>query len=67
MKAVHISETLVYSNENTWRYVPEDSKLHTRRHENLKSHEVTCLWSAWSDTGANSLRCDAMSFTPTLA
>jgi hypothetical protein len=23
----------------TWQYIPEDSKLHTRRCENLKSHK----------------------------
>jgi hypothetical protein len=38
MKAVHTSETSVNFNVTTRRYIPEDSKLHTRRHENLKSH-----------------------------
>jgi hypothetical protein len=37
MEAVHISETLVYS-ETTWRYIPERSHLHTCCHENLKSY-----------------------------
>jgi hypothetical protein len=39
MKAVRTSETLVYS-ETTQRYIPEGSNLHTRRHENPKSHKI---------------------------
>jgi hypothetical protein len=43
MEAVCNSETSVHSNEITWRYIPEDSKLHTRRRENIKCHkEVLC-------------------------
>jgi hypothetical protein len=38
MKAVHTSETSVYSNETTRRCVPEGSDIHTCRSENLKSH-----------------------------
>jgi hypothetical protein len=38
MEAVRTSETSVYSNETTWRYIPEDSHFHTRRRKNLKSH-----------------------------
>jgi hypothetical protein len=38
MEAVRTSETSVNFNVTTGRYFPEDSKLHTRRHENLKSH-----------------------------
>jgi hypothetical protein len=41
IEAVRTSETSVYS-ETTWRYIPEGSNLHTRRRENLKSHEI--LW-----------------------
>jgi hypothetical protein len=41
MEAVRTSETLVYSNETTRRYIPDDSKLHTSRRENLKSHTET--------------------------
>jgi hypothetical protein len=37
MEAVRISETTVTFNVTTRRYIPEDSKLHTRRRENLKS------------------------------
>jgi hypothetical protein len=38
MEKARTSETSVYSNETTWRYIPEGSHLHTRRRENLKSH-----------------------------
>jgi hypothetical protein len=38
MEAVHTSETSV-NNYFTRKYIPEDNtKLHTRRRENLKSH-----------------------------
>jgi hypothetical protein len=37
MEAVGTSETSVNFNVTTRRYIPEDSKLHTRRRENLKS------------------------------
>jgi hypothetical protein len=40
MEAVRTSETLVNFNVTTRRYNPEDSKRHTRRRENLKSHKV---------------------------
>jgi hypothetical protein len=38
MKAASTSETLVNFYQTTWRYNPEDSHLHIRRRENLKSH-----------------------------
>jgi hypothetical protein len=38
MEAVRTSETSVNFNVSTWRYIPEDSTLHTRGRENLKSH-----------------------------
>jgi hypothetical protein len=38
MEAVRTSETSDDFNVTTRRYIPEDSKLHTRRRENLKSH-----------------------------
>jgi hypothetical protein len=38
MEAVRTSETSVYSNETTRRYIPEGSKLRIRCGENLKSH-----------------------------
>jgi hypothetical protein len=41
METASTSETSVQFNVTTRRYIPEDSKLHTRRRENLKSHIVT--------------------------
>jgi hypothetical protein len=38
MEAVRTSEMSVHFNVTTWCYIPEDSKLHTRRCDNLKSH-----------------------------
>jgi hypothetical protein len=38
-EAVRTSETLVQFNVTTQRYITEDSKLLTRRRENLKSHK----------------------------
>jgi hypothetical protein len=38
IEAVRIFEISVNFNVNTRRYDPEDSKLHTIRRENLKSH-----------------------------
>jgi hypothetical protein len=40
MEAVRTSETSVNFNVTTRRYIPEDSKLHIRRRENLNSHSV---------------------------
>jgi hypothetical protein len=40
MEATSTSETSVNFYETTRRYNPEDSHLHTRRRENLKSHNV---------------------------
>jgi hypothetical protein len=37
MEAVRTSKTSVNFNVTTWRYIPEDCKLLTRRRENLKS------------------------------
>jgi hypothetical protein len=36
MEPVRSSETSVYLNETTRRYIPDDYHLHTRRRENLK-------------------------------
>jgi hypothetical protein len=44
MEAVHTSETSVNFNVTTRRYIPEDSKLHIRRRENLKYHEMRCVF-----------------------
>jgi hypothetical protein len=38
MEAVSTSKTSVNFYETTWRKMPEESHLHTRRRENLKSH-----------------------------
>jgi hypothetical protein len=40
MEAARISEKLVYIQLRTRQYIPDDSELHTRRCENLKSHKV---------------------------
>jgi hypothetical protein len=40
MEAAHISQTSVYFNEITQRYVLEGCHLHIRRRENLKTHKV---------------------------
>jgi hypothetical protein len=40
MEVVRTSETSVNFNVTTRRYIPEDSKLHVRSRENLKSHTV---------------------------
>jgi hypothetical protein len=37
MEAAHTSETSVDIQLRTQQYIPEDSELHTRRCENLKS------------------------------
>jgi hypothetical protein len=44
MEAARTSETSVYFNETTRRYILENSKLHTRRRENLKSHKASCIY-----------------------
>jgi hypothetical protein len=38
MEAARASETSVDIQLRTRQYIPEDSELHTRRRENLKSH-----------------------------
>jgi hypothetical protein len=38
MQAASASETSVNFYQTAWRNKPEDSHLHTRRRENLKSH-----------------------------
>jgi hypothetical protein len=40
MEAASTSETLVNFCQTTMRYNPEDSHLHTRRRENLKSYLI---------------------------
>jgi hypothetical protein len=43
MDAVGTSETSGYFNETTRRHIPEGFNLRTRRHENLKSHNVSVI------------------------
>jgi hypothetical protein len=40
MQAARASETSVDIQLRTRQYIPEDSELHTRRRENLKSHNL---------------------------
>jgi glycyl-tRNA synthetase alpha subunit len=40
MEAVSTSETSVNFYQTTRGNIPEDSHLHTHRHQNLKSHQV---------------------------
>jgi hypothetical protein len=40
MEAARTSETSVNFYQTTWRYNSEDSYLHTRRRENLKSYKI---------------------------
>jgi hypothetical protein len=44
MEAVSIFETSVNFYQITRRNIPEDSNLHTRRRENLKSHQFNSLY-----------------------
>jgi hypothetical protein len=51
MEAVHTSDTSVYSNETTRRYIPEVSHLHARRRENLKcqkTKKVRRIYEKWN-------------------
>jgi hypothetical protein len=43
MEAARTSETLVNFYQTTWHYNPEDSHVHTRRRENLKSYNHVCV------------------------
>jgi len=53
MEAARTSETSVDIQLRTRQYIPEDSELHTRRRENLKSHGIiarsskSCLSHTW--------------------
>jgi hypothetical protein len=52
MKAGRTCETSVHFNVTTRRYVPEDSKLNTRRRENLKSHKAV-VFEDWLRIGSS--------------
>jgi hypothetical protein len=45
MEAASTLETSV-NYQTTWRYNPEDSHLHTRRRENLKSYKYIVHWGS---------------------
>jgi hypothetical protein len=45
MEAASTSEMLVNFYQTTWYFNPEDSHLHTCRHENLKSHNIKLLFN----------------------
>jgi hypothetical protein len=49
MEAVSASETSVYSMDTRRRYIPENSNLHTRLRENLKSHSQVNI-GKWNET-----------------
>jgi hypothetical protein len=46
MEAARTSETSVDIKLRTLQYIPEDSELHTRRRENLKSHTASSSFRA---------------------
>jgi hypothetical protein len=48
MEAACTSETSVDIQLRTWQYIPEDSELHTRHHENLKSHNLQIPHKLWN-------------------
>jgi hypothetical protein len=52
MEAVHTSETSVNFNMTT-RHIPENSKLHTRRRDNLKSHTQEIISNASVELGSD--------------
>jgi hypothetical protein len=43
MEAGSVSETSVNFYQTTRRFIPEDSHLHARRRENLKTHVLTSV------------------------
>jgi hypothetical protein len=49
LEAVSFSETSVRIYQTTWCYIPEDSYLHSRHHENVKSQ----LWMYWITVDGN--------------
>jgi hypothetical protein len=46
VEAASTSEMSVNFYQTTWRYIPEDSHLHTLCHENLKSQDVSSVGSS---------------------
>jgi hypothetical protein len=54
MEAARTSETLVNVCQTTRRHNPEDSHLHNRRRENLKSYRVVFICSLFNDAVSGS-------------
>jgi hypothetical protein len=70
METVRTSETSVYSNETTRRYIPEGSQLHTRRREKVETHAldlnvIPILFptAQFSEKGESSMFCCHNGFT----
>jgi hypothetical protein len=59
MEEVGTSETFVHFNVITCRYILDDSKLHTRRRENLKSH-IMEICPCMYDTNMATIRTHEM-------
>jgi hypothetical protein len=53
MEAARISETPVDIDLTTRQYIAEDSELHTRRRQNMKSHIPLAVTSSSSFTSMN--------------
>jgi hypothetical protein len=51
MEAARTSEMSENFYQTTWRNNPENSHRHTRRRENLKSHNATVILTAGERTG----------------
>jgi hypothetical protein len=60
MEAVRTSETSVDIELRTRQYIPEDSDLHTRRRENLKSHMFVITSNKLTDNFADWLHVRAI-------
>jgi hypothetical protein len=60
MEAVSTTETSVYSNETTRRYIPEDFNIHTRSRENLKSHKAPPFKTILNEVQICLLGCTAV-------
>jgi hypothetical protein len=45
MEAVNISQTFVGLYQTTWRNVPQDNNVNTRRRDNLKSHSPVLFFA----------------------
>jgi hypothetical protein len=63
IEAARTSEMLVDIQLRTRQHIPEDSELHTRRRENLKSHIFNCLLElpAWFFSSPSGKECDYIS------